>query len=881
MTLDFITQFRTEMEKYEIITDAKIIPDGILRRFHIKGDSRNSLNGWAVLFNDGVPSGAYGCWKRDISKTWCSKSKDSLTQIERQQHNARIEAAKRKYAQEKAETYTKAKEKAQQIWNKTKQANDNHLYLVKKKIKAHNIHISQDGRLIIPIRDTNNILHSLQFISDDGSKMFLKDGAINGNYFMLGPLTDRLYLCEGFATGATIFEAIGLGVVVAFNAGNLLKVALAIKKQYPDKEIVIAADNDSFTKDNPGLTKARETAKAIDAAYVYPNFSKLDTNFKPTDFNDLLILSNQGELKKQLNTFQESEIETKFPPNFKLTEQALFYIEKKEDDNGGEKEIPLFICSPLKIIALLRDTSSENWGRLLEFSDADGHKHSWGMPMQMLKGNGEELRGELLNRGLELAPSYKARNKLLEYITCSKPNSRARCVTRVGWHHEGDSRVFVLPNKTLGESQEKIVYQTEAPGTHFKTNGSLTDWKDNIAKYCSGNSRLVLAVSCAFASMLLEIAGEDSGGINYFGSSSTGKTTALRVATSVYGAPDYLSRWRATVNGLEALATVRNDCLLILDELAQVEPKEAGNAIYTLANGTGKARANQRGGTRLKNEWRILFLSSGEIDLNQHASDGGKKITAGQQVRCIDIYADAGKDLGIFETLHGFDSGDKFSSHLQEMTKQYFGTPAIDFLEQITQQANMRKLPSIIKELRERFVKENVAKGADGQVMRVGKRIALIASAGELATKLGLTGWSEGEAMNAAKICLNTWVENRGGTGNSERAALLAQVKGMFESHGDSRFQILESLDDLPLVRDRLGFKKKVSKENGEIVDWYYVLSNGFKEIHKGYTQSFTLDTLKNAGWLDIKNSQANQSIYISTLGKKVRCYVFTDAMWD
>ena len=117
------------------------------------------------------------------------------------------------------------------------------------------------------------------------------------------------------------------------------------------------------------------------------------------------------------------------------------------------------------------------------------------MPMEMLKGSGEELRGELLRLGLQIAPGMKARQGLVEYITTTQPDTRARCVTKTGWYHN----VFVLPDHTIGTPAEPIIYQADNLSNHYQQAGTLTDWQKHIAAYCAGNSRLVLAVACAFA----------------------------------------------------------------------------------------------------------------------------------------------------------------------------------------------------------------------------------------------------------------------------------------------------------------------------------------------------------------------------------------------
>ncbi|WP_164186520.1 DUF927 domain-containing protein, partial [Stenotrophomonas maltophilia] len=111
-------------------------------------------------------------------------------------------------------------------------------------------------------------------------------------------------------------------------------------------------------------------------------------------------------------------------------------------------------------------------------------------------------------------------------------------------------------------------------------------------------SRLVLAVSAMFAGPLLHFTGATGGGFHLVGGSSSGKSTALRVAASVVGPPEYAREWRSTANGLEGVAVLHNDATLILDELAQIDPKQAGDAAYLLANGNGKSRANRAGEAR-------------------------------------------------------------------------------------------------------------------------------------------------------------------------------------------------------------------------------------------------------------------------------------------
>ena len=176
---------------------------------------------------------------------------------------------------------------------------------------------------------------------------------------------------------------------------------------------------------------------------------------------------------------------------------------------------------------------------------------------------------------------------------------------------------------------------------------TLEDWQRNVSRLCAGSSRLMFSLSAALAAPLIKLVDAESGGFHFRGPSSIGKTTALITAGSVWGgggSRGYIQTWRATDNGLEAVALAHCDRLLCLDELSQVAPEAAGEAAYMLANGQGKHRAAKDGSGRRPNEWANPLLSTGEIGLEDKLRESkyGKRFTAGQQVRIIDVPADAG-----------------------------------------------------------------------------------------------------------------------------------------------------------------------------------------------------------------------------------------------
>lgn len=177
---------------------------------------------------------------------------------------------------------------------------------------------------------------------------------------------------------------------------------------------------------------------------------------------------------------------------------------------------------------------------------------------------------------------------------------------------------------------------------------------------------------------------QESGGFHFVGPSSIGKSITLKVAASVWGNPGlngFAKRWRSTLTGLELLAASRCDSLLVLDELGEISSADAGSAAYVLSGGQSKTRATKNTTLAEPFEWRILFLSSGEVTLASHIVQSGMPVFAGQEVRMIDLPAEASASFGVFEEIHGLSSPAQFASQLSEETEKYFGTPILEFIQ--------------------------------------------------------------------------------------------------------------------------------------------------------------------------------------------------------
>lgn len=586
----------------------------------------------------------------------------------------------------------------------------------------------------------------------------------------------------------------------------------------------------------------------------------------PTMEDNTDILTTQEE--KILNYTQENP---PLPCGFFFTEQGLMH--QRTGAEGKPPPPPAFICSRLEITACTRDDANKNHGRLLEFKDIDNHPHSWAMPMELLAGDGTGYREILLSMGLNIASGKNARELLATYIQSAIPSTRARCVNQIGWHK---SR-FVLPDITIGDdSKEKIILQSTSSNLpEYSSAKGLSDWCENISKLCVGNSRLIFSVSIAFAAPLLHLLGLENGGFHFRGPSSTGKTTTLAVANSVWGPPKNIQRWRSTTNGLEALAATHNDTPLSLDELSQVDPHTAGENAYMLANGSGKNRAAPHGLSSKKHTWRLLFLSTGEISLANHMMEDGKKIRAGQEIRVIDIPVDSCK-YGMFEELHGRPNGAAFSEELTQKCAVYYGTAAREFIRLLI--AEEKQCIIELKRLIEDFKAKFTPKNADGQIHRAAKRFGLVAAAGELATAFGITGWKIGEAIKAAEECFNSWLSNRGGVESQEEIAIVSQVKDFFERHGDSRFA--EWTDRSPnypqKTNNRAGFKKS----SGNEIE-YFVFQEAFKrDIAAGHDHRLVARICAKNGLLHLgSNNESTRSERLPGQTGTTRCYRFTSAV--
>lgn len=634
-----------------------------------------------------------------------------------------------------------------------------------------------------------------------------------------------------------------------------------------DKKPINAADGPTFEPRDGDLPAGWDAADAVEDGWTVghiqlvlgdPSNHLIPECLKPQEDS---VLTGGAEPQEKIPTAK-----------FLVREDGLYYLEPNE--NGGFDETT--ICKPaLNIAAQTRTGDSSDWGRLIEWEDADGKYHRWAMPMSLLQGDGADYRKELARGGLSIWPQRRARDLLTVYLQTWQVPDRALCVGKTGWH--GDC--FVLPDKTIGQGKEVILFQSEtAASCHLLQKGTTDDWRNNVASLCPGNSRLVMAASLSFAAPLLSLVNIESGGLHLFGGSSIGKTTAARLGASVFGEPDptndhsYIQSWRSTDNGLEGIAAAHNGLPLVFDEIGQADARSFGESIYMLANGRRKARMDRTGQLRSRSGWRILFLSTGEKTSGEVIESGGKTLKAGQEIRMVAVPADTGK-FGVFEVLpDGIPDGGAFADRIKIVTGAYHGAVGLAYLEHLA--GHIDEAVEATKEIVRAFKEKYTPKGAHPQVSRVAERFAVIAAGGELATRWGLTGWPPGEAVKASKRCFDDWLTNRAGPGSHERGAMLSQVRGFLEAHGASRFERFGATVEQKIV-NRVGFIRTVGD-----LDEYMIPAESFKEVCRGFNHRQVAALLAEIGALvpneDGKNAQTCR---LPGMGP-TRTYIVTHKLW-
>lgn len=509
----------------------------------------------------------------------------------------------------------------------------------------------------------------------------------------------------------------------------------------------------------------------------------------------------------------EEEVEH---PNYKLTKNGVLYLLEYKEDGETHQQWTM-LCGYLKAVCQIRDVDSNNWGLLFELVDRDHKKKEVVIHRDQL--HTDKTAIELLsNKGLKIPRIKKFYKSILtcdlinDYISSCNPSRRAIGIDTVGWHGnsyilpyvDNPKNVYYIQNSSKENEEDYILQSNSATPRRLIKKGTLKSWQDNVGALAKDNTVPVFSCSAALAPLLLKPLREDGCCFHFSGSSSIGKSTALHIAASIWGMTE-LSSFRSTDNAAESLCKNSNDGLLLMDELAQGKVEAIEQIAYLFGNGKGKARANRKGEAKVVSDFKIVGISSGEIGLPAKLAEKGKSVTAGMDVRFIDVDADMGKGFGVFDNLHGFKDGDALSKALQKRTKEHSGVVIDEFAKYLT--SNFYEVKDKAYSIINDWLSINLPPDVDGQVARVARKFALAAAAGEIAIEAKILPFNKFDSMLHSAILFKNWLNKRGGTGSQEFKGIIDRLRNIVQEGVNSRFLNADGSEEGKNIK-AAGYKK-------------------------------------------------------------------------
>jgi phage/plasmid primase-like uncharacterized protein len=373
--------------------------DGKIHRFKsgTKGTPGIDKPGWYLVFGDGIPAGRFGCWRLGMEQTWRADVGRKLTEFEEMAHARRINESKvlREAAQERQNQI--ASETVEKIWLSGGAAHPDHPYLKRKGIQTHGVRITGDGRLMVPLYDQDGSLSTLQYIDEDGGKLYHPGGKSGGKFWMIGSLDEpgTLYVAEGFATAATIYETTNRPCIVAYSASSLVPVTASLREMYgATQDIVIVADHD---KHGVGQRYADQASAKYGARVVMPPIEGMDANDYAQAGNNLSAL-----LVQQTGTAVIDKLKVVFGDNL-----------------GGDYEAPDELVEGLMTIG----------SAVVVYGDSNSGKTFWALSVATAIATGADCYGKKTDPGLvvylasEAPASIRSRMQAIKkYHGCNLEN---------------------------------------------------------------------------------------------------------------------------------------------------------------------------------------------------------------------------------------------------------------------------------------------------------------------------------------------------------------------------------------------------------------------------------------------------------------------------
>ncbi|MCC0010882.1 MAG: DUF927 domain-containing protein [Hyphomicrobiaceae bacterium] len=472
--------------------------------------------------------------------------------------------------------------------------------------------------------------------------------------------------------------------------------------------------------------------------------------------------------------------------------------------------IPYLISSPIRIRGRGRIGSDTTPHLALDVLQTDGE---WTRCVVDLAALSKDPTGQLRALGIRSA-DYAKLASLLANVTGGEP---LRIVDQPG--RCGDS--YVLPNG--GIIGEATVYPTFSASAEYGTLGydvgGTVQGANDLMRAIEGQHRTQFLAALSLSAEVAADMGVEMGGLNLLAGSSGGKTTSLCVATSTRamgatGKTDKRGAVRsANVTNFAAslIAARLNGGVLTADEIKECDADTLEKLAYEIPNGAPKAAGKSSGDLRKALSWSVCLMMTGEMTVKQHLEAKGLQYYAGQAVRIVDLPADAGKGLGVFEFVpEGFDDIASYANWLNDMARTHYGHHTRALLQEY-----LRDTEDYRRDARgaaERVVLET---GGNAQVARVARRWQTMIGIAIVAAERGIVPWTAESLIKATQVCFRAWIDLRGGTADGEAlAADAAFTSAVFRDPG--RFDD-DQISSLRADRGRLGVRAYV---DGHVEYW-------------------------------------------------------------
>ncbi|WGL88842.1 DUF927 domain-containing protein [Enterobacter hormaechei] len=750
-------------------------------------------------------------------------------------------------------------------------------YLQSKGLTGFNYPVMSDGSLLLPLVDESGAVVAAQTITPQGDKRLLTGSAKRGAYHAVNApeQPQEVIIAEGLATtlSAYLMRPDALAVC-AIDAGNLLPVAIQIRQQHPQAEIIIAADNDRLDdKPNTGTDAAEKAALAVRGwVAVPPTDYKADWNdyhqqngleVATAAFNDSMY-QPQGEcVKPQLQAIEGGKTDQpeKDPlkPRIESRKDGVYWITPKVDKESGEIiNNESWLASPMDVIGTGRD-DKDQYLILRWLAFGAGIPTTAAIPLADI-GEREGWR-TLKAGGVNVTTKSSLRAILADWLQRSGSRELWRVAHATGWQ----CGAYIMPDgEIIGAPAQPVLFSgRSSAAAGYTVEGTSESWRNSVARLAYGNYAMMTGIAAALAAPLIGLAGADGFGIHFYEQSSAGKTTTANVASSLYGNPDLLRlTWYGTALGLANEAAAHNDGLMPLDEVGQgADPVSVSQSAYALFNGVGKLQGAKEGGNRDLKRWRTVAISTGEMDLETFIATAGRKTKAGQLVRLLNI------PLSKAVRFHDHQNGKQHADALKDAYQHHHGAAGREWIRWLAN--HQQQAIDTVRACEARW-RGLIPADYGEQVHRVVARFAIL----EAALLLGevVTGWDAQTCRDAIQHSYNAWLREFG-TGNKEHQQIIEQTEAFLNAHGLSRYAPLGyDPRDLP-IRDLAGYRKKGNHDSDPII--FYTFPATFEqEIARGFNAKQFAEVLKRVGMLTPPTSGRGYQGRVREDGRQIRVYV-------